>query len=236
VKRLTALLILLVGMALAAPPAIGTLYTRDMSGSLNTTCTVSVVSGPDLGLKPKLVMLSAAHCVDQGIEKDDVTEEYRSTTDFLVTFNEREYYAAELYRVGWQTRGYDLAILTFAGETPLIPPLRIGDWSTVQAGTRITNYATPLGLGIQRFEGYVTMTSLDRPVGNASLNWRGNSLAFLPSAGGSSGSLILADDLVIGVLIGSINDNRGSKFTVFVPLSKFPAFLSSDGAARSISY
>jgi S1-C subfamily serine protease len=237
-RKLLALgLLLLVTIALAQPPQVGSLYTRDMSGSLQMTCTASIVSGTDLGLDFDAAILTAAHCIDRGIEFDDVTKEYRSTADYLVTFDEREYFSARLYRVGWQTKGYDLAILYFPANSPDIEPIRIGDWSEVAPGTAITNFANPMGLGLQRFVGYVTMLSLDRPVANASLNWRGNSVAMLPSAGGSSGSLILNEDgEVIGVLIGAISAQRGAEFTVFVGLPKFNAFLTNDGAARSISY
>lgn len=235
-KNILIALLLLAGIAKAAPPQIGSLYTRDMSGSLNMTCTASVVSGADLNLEFDQAILTAAHCVDRSIEHDEVTGAYRSTADFLVTFDESDFYSVRLVRVGFQNRGYDVAVLRFTSREPSVEPLRVGHWSLVREGTRITNHANPGGLGLQRFEGYVSMLSLERPVGNSSLNWRGNAVAILPSAGGSSGSLVLSGDRVIGVHIGVINLRNGDGFKVFVPQWKFAAFLTSDTAARTISY
>lgn len=237
-KRLLFLFILLASVALAATPdAIGSLYTRDITGSLNFTCTASVVDGESLGVETEVVVMTAAHCVDRSIEFDESTETYRSTADYRVTFNDNEYYAVELLRVGYQTKGFDVATLVFTSVTPDVEPLAVGSWRNITSGTAVINYANPMGLGLQRFEGYVTMLTLDRPVATASLNWRGNAVAILPSAGGSSGSLVLdSRGAVIGVLIGYIGDGRGAKFTVFVPHSKFDAFLNRESAARDIEY
>lgn len=232
--KVLAPILLFLGLAFANP-SIGSLYTRDMSGSLNMTCTASIVSGPDLGLDFERAILTAAHCVDKGIAFDEVTEEWHATRDFLVTFDESDFYAVQLLRVGYQTKGYDIAVLRFTAREPEYQPIRIGHWSQVGYGTHIENWANPMGLGLQRFEGYISMLSLDRPVDNASLNWRGNAVAVIPSAGGSSGSLILVDGRVVGVHIGAINSGRGDSFKVFVPQRKFATFMSSDGAARTIS-
>jgi hypothetical protein len=236
-RKLLALgLLLLVTIALAQPPQVGSLYTRDMSGSLSFTCTASVVSGADLNLDFENAILTAAHCVDRAITHDPATDEHHTTADYLITFDESDFYGVQLVRVGYQNRGYDVAVLRFTTREPDVTPIRIGSWTLVKPGTRIENWASPLGLGVQRFEGYISLKSLDRPVGNASLNWRGYALGIIPSAGGSSGSLILSEGRVIGVLIGSIAAQRGAEFTAIVPQSRFAAFLSSDGAGRSISY
>jgi hypothetical protein len=238
--RLFTLLLLvltLLGTATAqAPAAIGSLYTRDLGGNLDFVCTVSVVHGPDLGLEQSQVLLTAAHCVERSLSYNQSTEEWTTDGDYLVTFNEKSYYSVLLYRVGTLERGYDIAILEFEDDAPLINPLRVGEWDDVRPGTDIYNWANPGGYGLQRFEGYVTRLSFDRPGGPGESNWRGYSLALLPVAGGSSGSLVLdADERVIGVVIGMIVP-QGATFTVFVPLSRFDGFLSLDTAGRPITY
>ena len=235
-KLAPVLLVLCLGFALAQiPESIGSLYARDTSGSLNMRCTASVVRGVDVEVEAPLAILTAAHCVDDALRHDAVNEEWRSGIDFLVTFDEKTYYSVLIERVGFLNRGYDIAVLSFEENAPTIIPIEFGEWSDVRPGTEVVNWANPAGLGLQRFEGYITMLSLNRPAGPGGSDWRGYSLALLPAMGGSSGSLVLHEDEVIGILIGSFS-TQGSSFTVLVPLSRFPTFFSSDTAARDVTY
>lgn len=271
-------LALLLSLALAqAPDAIGSLYTRDMGGDLNFTCTISYVQhnpldafgditrdedgdpaeATDATWQQEPFLLTAAHCVDRGLKRadtaisddfdvstfqdglyfDEDADAWRTTRDYLVTFDETSYYEVHLAVVGDPDAGYDAAVLRFVDHEPEADPIRLGIWDDVQVGSRITNYANPAGLGLQRFEGYVTMLSLNRRVESGSINWRGNAVAILPSAGGSSGSLILNEhDEVVGVLVGGIHPNNGSSFTVWVPLWKLHEMANDDSKGRIIAY
>ena len=235
-------LILTLGTAFAHQheDVIGTLYTRDTSGSINMTCTASLVDPLDFSLEyaaaHDVLLLTAAHCVDRGLREND-DETWSTTRDYVVSFDERSYYTVELLRLGRADRGYDIALMYFTEFAPEAQGLRLGDWSTVRPGTSILNWANPLGLGIQAFQGYVTMLSLDRPIEGTNIFWRGNAVAIVPSAGGSSGSLVLNEDHeVIGVHIGAVVPRSGSSFAVFVPLPKFERFISDDSIARDITY
>ena len=223
--------------AALAHPAVGILYQRTAYGDLSSTCTVSILAGEDVGMEG-LVLVTAAHCVNRNLVHDPGSETWTDTADWLVTFDEKTFAAAYAHRVGETTRGYDIAILTFAGTPPEgIEPLRLGDWGTVELGERLWNWANPLGIGQQRFEGYVSMLSLERPVKGAQIWWRGHGVAIIPGAGGSSGSLLLnADGVVVGVLVGVIQASMGTPFIVFVPVERFAPFLENDHYGRSISY
>lgn len=237
-KRLAAMLIIALGIAHAqAPAAIGSLYQRDMSGSLQMVCTISLVDGDGLGLSGP-VLLTAAHCVDDDLrEVDEEGTTVRSNRDYLVTFDERSYNEVQLVRVGDTDAGFDAAVLAFVELDASAEPLAIGGWGGVRLGDPIVNWANPAGLGLQRFTGEVTMLSLNRPVEATDINWRGNAVAILPSAGGSSGSLILdGADRVIGVLVGTITPKGGASFTVFVPILKVLEMLTSDRAGVDVTY
>lgn len=237
-KALFVVILLLIGVAFAVPPQIGSIYSRDMSGSLDFVCTVSIVAGQDFGFPDHQILgLTAAHCVERSLRHTAETDTWRSNTDYFVTFDERNFKVAHLLRVGFANAGFDVALVSFPDGLNDVKPLRIGNWGSVTVGMPIINYANPLGLGVQAFQGYITMLHLDRPVEGSQVYWRGNSLAILPSAGGSSGSLVMNTDYeIIGVLIGMIVPRAGSSFTVFVPLSKFDDFLNTNTGGRDVTY
>lgn len=236
-STLAIVLVTLLSLALARPDAIGTLYSRTTSGSLEMTCTASVVEGSTFDLPDRQVVLTAAHCVTARLTTDDGSGETRSNTDFLVSFNEQDFYTVRLLRVGRSERGYDLALLTFHGRAPAVVPLAVGSWADVQVGDRISNYANPLGIGLQQFSGYISMLDLQRPVEGRSILWRGNAVAIVPGAGGSSGSLVLNEvGEVIGVLVGVIQAQMGTPFVVIVPEGKFYDFLNNDVFGFNVTY
>jgi len=231
-----AAVLLSLGTALANP-AVGILYQRSVNGNLESVCTVSIVAGADVGVDADVALVTAAHCVNRNLVEDKGTEEWRDNADWLVTFDEASFAGAITHRVGILDRGYDVAIMLFAGTPPDVEPLRFGDWATVELGSRLLNWANPMGIGMQRFEGYVSMLSLERPVKGTNIWWRHHGVAIIPGAGGSSGSLLLDDDgLVIGVLIGVIQAQFGTPFVVFVPLDRVQRFLAVDAYARVITH
>lgn len=229
-------IVLLAAFACAsfAHPAVGILYQRQSNGDLASLCTVSIVAGEDVGVDAEFALVTAAHCVVRDLKKDDET--WYDDADWLVTFDEKSFTAVITHRVGDPALGYDMAVLVFDGLAPDIEPLRLGDWASVEVGQRVLNWANPLGIGLQRFEGYVSMLSLERPVKGQNIWWKGNAVAIIAGAGGSSGSLILdeAGD-VVGVLIGVIQAQFGTPFVVFVPVSKFADFLENDTYGRPIT-
>ena len=228
-------LTLFIGAALAHP-AVGILYQRQSNGDLTSLCTISIVAGEDVDVDAEYALVTAAHCVRRDLKFDDASGEWRDNADWLVTFDEKSFTAVVTYRVGDTNLGYDLAVLVFDGPAPDVEPLRLGEWADVKLGERVINWANPLGIGLQRFEGYVSMLSLERPVKGANIWWKGNSVAIIAGAGGSSGSLILnEEDEVVGVLIGVIQSSFGSPFVVFVPVSKFADFLENDTYGRPIT-
>jgi len=236
--RLGAVIALAAFVAVAlANPAVGILYKRSAYGNLESICTVSIVAGADVNVDADVALVTAAHCVNRDLVYDDGVEEWRDNADWLVTFDEQNFAGAYVHRAGVMDRGYDVAVLVFAGE-PLegVEPLRFGNWDDVQLGDRLLNWANPLGIGVQRFEGYVSMLSLERPVKGANIWWRHHGVAIIPGAGGSSGSLLLnADGDVIGVLIGVIQSSFGTPFVIFVPLSRVETFLVNDAYGRTIT-
>jgi hypothetical protein len=230
-------LLLTLAFAYARPPSIGTLYQRELSGTLRMTCTASIVEGEQVGVDAPLALLTAAHCVNRDLMKDDDTGRTMTRAEFLVTFDEQEFYTVRLSRVGRTDRGYDAAVLYFSSRAPEIAPLHLGSWDTVTVGDRIRNYANPMGIGMQAFEGYISMMRLERPVEGTNIYWRDNAVAIVPGAGGSSGSLILnADGEVVGILVGVIQASMGTPFVVFVPVWKVEQMLTNPVTRMDISY
>jgi S1-C subfamily serine protease len=91
-------------------------------------------------------------------------------------------------------------------------------------GTTVLNVASPLGLGKQYFEGYVSATRIDRPALDAGeVKWSNVLLVQIGSGPGSSGSAIVAEDqkAIVGFLVGGFRANIGA---ICVPVSQFKAF------------
>lgn len=221
-------------MATAPPEAIGSLYLKPAHSYL---CTASVVSGPELGLEPERVVLTAAHCLEPGLKKDSTTQNWSSKKAYAVSFDGQEFFDVQPYRIGFADTGYDLAILFFDNATPQVAPLHMGTWEAVDFGTPIQNFANPLGLGIQYFTGAVTMLHIDpSPVNAHRKQWFHNAVASLQVGPGSSGSLILNEDLeYVGVLSSVMEARFGSPFTIFIPQWRFEAFLLEAEAGRDLT-
>ena len=221
-------------MATAPPEAIGSLYLKPAHSYL---CTASVVSGPELGLEPERVVLTAAHCLEPGLKQDRTTQSWSSKKAYALSFDGQEFFDVQPYRIGFADTGYDLAILFFDDITPEVTPLHMGTWEAVDYGTPIQNFANPLGMGIQYFTGAVTMLHIDpSPVNAHRKQWFHNAVASLQVGPGSSGSLILNEDLeYVGVLSSVMEARFGSPFTIFIPQWRFEAFLLEAEAGRDLT-
>lgn len=194
------------------------------------------------------LLLTAAHCVSWAIQRVESDEarvgnyavkklpytslaawskklfpqkkvEYRQLVDFVWTADEVQYSGVKVIAVGKEEAGYDFAVLQI--RSPMGTRISPGNWN-VSPGDVVAAVSNPGGYGKQLFSGYITMLSLNRPIVDISqsINWRGNFVLSVPSAPGSSGSLILRDGKYIGVLIGVIQERFGVPFTVAVPIWK----------------
>lgn len=219
-------------LAIAPPEAVGSLF---LSESGQYLCTASVVDGPELGLEPSLVVLTAAHCIEPYLRREPGSGAWVNRQGYRVGFGGGELFDVVPVRVGFADAGYDLAVLRFVAEVPELSPLRMGSWERVDFGSFIQNYANPLGLGIQYFTGSVTMLRIEPSSSNAQSRWFYNAVAALQVGPGSSGSLILTGTLeYVGVLSGVVEARFGSPFTVFVPQWKIVEFLNYQEAGRDV--
>lgn len=219
-------------LAIAPPEAVGSLY---LSATGQYLCTASVVDGPELGLEPSLVVLTAAHCIEPYLLREPGSGEWLNRQGYQVGFGGAELFDVVPVRVGFADAGYDLAVLRFVAEVPELSPLRMGSWERVDFGSFIQNYANPLGLGIQYFTGSVTMLRIEPSSSNSRSRWFYNAVAALQVGPGSSGSLILTGTLeYVGVLSGVVEARIGSPFTVFVPQWKIVEFLNYEEAGRDV--
>ena len=220
------------GEATAPPEAVGSLYLEQDHSYL---CTASVVAGPELGLEVPLAVLTAAHCIEDGLRLESTSNSWSSRLAYEISLDGRSYYPVQPLRVGFVEAGFDLAIMVFLEGYPAVQPLHMGSWDQVDFGTAIHNYANPLGMGIQYFTGAVTMLRLEGTAQNQQ-GWQLNAVASLQVGPGSSGSLILDEaSNYIGVLSGVVEAGFGSPFTIFVPQWKIHEFLTDDRAGRSLS-
>lgn len=202
------------------------------------------------------LLLTAAHCVSWAIQRVESDEarighytakklpymslsgwskklfpqkktEYRQLVDFVWTADEIQYYGVRVLVVGKEDSGYDFAVLQV--KPAMKVRINPGSWS-VSPGDTVAAVSNPGGYGKQLFSGYITMLSLNRPIVDISqsINWRGNMVLSIPSAPGSSGSLLLRDGRYIGVLIGVIQERFGAPFTVAVPIWKIQKAIEGD--------
>lgn len=209
--------------------SVALLYSQDASGSMKMHCTATAYDKKDGGY----VFATAAHCVGS----DDTTKERSANAanqSFFVTFDEADgkmFYPAKVLGVGYQHRGDDFA--TFHVKTK-------EDWPTVPLGDEqketvadgegapILNVASPLGLGKQVFHGYISSLSLDRPIVEDDINWKGSMLLQISAGPGSSGSAIVSvrQRAIVGFLVGTI----GGSNIVAIQVSKFKTF--AEGIAK----
>lgn len=198
--------------------ATALLYAWKDGGEMQMFCTATAFERSGKTYR----FVSAAHCV---------AEDYRNKVEvvpfkWFISFDEpgvKKFHPAKLLGVGFQSRGDDFAVLevTLDREIPLIP------MATKDAvlGEKVSNVASPLGLGKQLFRGHVSKTYLDRPVGGRGFNWTGATLLQIKCGPGSSGSSVVSrkNKAIVSILVGIIY--RGpSVFIVSIPATKFNRF------------
>lgn len=196
--------------------AVTLLYTQDESGGMHMDCTATAYRKTPTGYR----FVSAAHCVP------GITDEEQKETKFYVSADNagaKTYIPATLVMASDKNSGDDFSIYEVA--TPIaFDVIPLGDETTLHIGDTVTNVASPLGLGKQLFQGYVSVLKLDRPKLDAGgIKWLDVMLVAIGGGPGSSGSAIVSDDqkAIVGLLVGSYSADVGK---IIVPVSKFKAF------------
>lgn len=200
--------------------AVALLYSQDAEGGMRMRCTATAFDKTRKGYK----FISAAHCIGED-NRDKERAASGENIPFFVTFDEtktvKKFHPASVEWVGYQHRGEDFAEFAVATEEQWAA-IPLGDEKDLQAGAKIVNVASPLGLGIQVIGGTISSVFLDRPVVQGDINWKGSMLLSLATVGGgSSGSAVISEEqrAIVGFLVGTIGANN----IVAIPVSKFKA-------------
>lgn len=220
---------LLVGLCFAQAPAPEThtqfvqhiynatalLYTQDEAGGMHMDCTATAYRKTATGYR----FVSATHCV-QGSTDDENAE-----THFFLTSDsaEKTFIPAKLVRAGNRSTGDDFSIFEVV-TSQTFETIPLGDSTTLVAGSHVVNVASPLGLGKQYFEGYISAPKIDRPAIDAGeVKWHNVMLVHIGGGPGSSGSSIISEDqhAIVGFLVGGFGADIGK---IIVPVSTFIAF------------
>jgi hypothetical protein len=196
--------------------AVTLLYSQDESGGMRMHCTATAYRKTGDVYR----FVSAAHCVTGN------TDEEQKETHFFVTADTngktKSFIPAKLLKAGDKNAGDDFSIfeVTTTEKFEVIP---LGTDITEQ-GAQVIDVASPLGLGLQYFEGYVSAPKLDRPALDAGeVKWSNVALIQIGSGPGSSGSSIVSVDqkAIVAFLVGAFNTDIGK---ICVPVSTFKAF------------
>lgn len=210
------------------------LYAQTETGGMKMLCTGTVyrkyAATKDVPQHYRLA--SASHCVDG--ESDDQqknSEHYFFSPD---SKGAKTFYPAKVIGSGNKSAGDDFSIFEIAtdAELSVIP---LGDEGTLAIGDKVINVASPLGLGKQFFEGFLSAPLIDRPPLDAGeVTWRDVILFRIGIGGGSSGSAIVSDQqrAIVAFMVGHFTSAEiGS---ICLPVSKFKAYEKSldDGSYK----
>lgn len=202
-----------------ARQAVGLLYSQDDSGGMRMRCTVTAFEK----VEKAYLFVTAAHCVGS----DDTVKEKSASpfkTSFFITFDEKtdkRFHKAIPVFVGYQSRGEDFAVFSVE-TTEKWETVEIGNEKDIKDGAPYWNLASPLGLGVQTFDGIISSTFLDRPLVEGDINWSGTLVLQQAGVnGGSSGSTLISKETkkVVGFLVGSV----GGSTIIAIPVSRFIA-------------
>lgn len=197
------------------------LYSQTEDGGMKMHCTATayrVVT--DLIGSKKTRFVSASHCVsgENSVEQKQ--------TKFFITADaegEKTFIPATLVEAGDRKVGDDFAIFEVQGAQ--FDSIPLGDSDKIRMGDSVLDVASPLGLGKQYFEGYVSSIHLDRPPLDAGdVQWTNVMLVEIGGGPGSSGSSIISLDqhAIVGFLVGAFSG--GNIGAVCIPVDKFKAF------------
>lgn len=201
--------------------ATALLFAQAESGGMSMRCTATAFAKTGTGYD----FVTAAHCVGD----DDVPAAKSATgsdESFFMTFDEeggaKQFWPATVVWVGYQHRGDDFAVFHVESkETWATIP--IGDEKKESEGASFINVARPLGLGKQVMYGTISKMTLDRPVINDDINWKGAMVLQLSGVNsGSRGRALVSDaqSAIVGFLVGGIG-NAGT--IIAIPVSRFTA-------------
>src|SRR5208337_1734397 len=198
--------------------SVAALYIQTESGGMDMKCTATAYE--KLADSSGYRFVSASHCVEGKTDKEQKAQKYYITLD---ESGEKTFYRAILIETGDKTIGDDFSIFEVkATKVFAISPL--GNSSIVKVGDKVINISSPLGLGKQYFEGYVSNLHLDRPPLNAGeVKWTDVMLIEIGGGPGSSGSAIISEEqhAIVGFVVGTTGANVG---LVILPADKFIAF------------
>lgn len=197
--------------------AVVLLYSQDESGGMHMHCTATAYRKTKDGVR----FVTATHCVNGH------TDEEQAETHFFVTADtvgqSKTFIPAKLVKAGDRNNGDDFSIfeITTTEDFPVLP---LGDSDKLAAGDVVLDVASPLGLGKQYFQGYVSAPKIDRPALDAGLvKWTNVMLVQIGSGPGSSGSAVVSEEqhAIVGFLVGGFDADIGA---IVVPVSTFKAF------------
>jgi len=198
--------------------SVALLYGQTEDGGMKMKCTATAYRKLDKG---GYRFASASHCVDG----DSDTKQKQGK--YFVTFDDegaKTFIPATLVEAGDRNVGDDFSI--FEVKTDLaVSVTPIGDSDKIVTGDEVINVSSPLGLGKQYFQGYVSNALLDRPPLDAEeVQWTNIMMVYIGGGPGSSGSAVVSEkqQAIIGFVVGHFNS--GNIGMICVPASKFLAF------------
>jgi len=202
--------------------SVALLYSQTEDGGMKMRCTATAYKVLDKNTGYRFA--SASHCVEGDSDVEQKAQHYFITFD---TAGSKTFIPATLVEAGDRNVGDDFSIFEVKTDAKVeVTPL--GDSDKVVTGENVINVASPMGLGKQFFQGYVSDTRLDRPPLDAGdVKWTDVMLVFIGGGPGSSGSAIVSEEqkAIVGFLVGS-NGGQNIGFIV-IPVNKFLKFESA---------
>jgi Trypsin-like peptidase domain len=202
--------------------AVVILYKQQEDGGMKMVCTATAYKKLDKDAGYRFV--SASHCVDGETDEEQKISKYFITND---NQGSKTFVPVKLIEAGDRYIGDDFSIFE-AKANPGTEVLPLGDSDKVVSGENVINVASPMGLGKQFFQGYVSNALLDRPPLDAGdTQWTSVMLVAIGGGPGSSGSAIVSEEqhAIIGFLVGS--SGRGNIGFIVIPVNKFKTFEAS---------
>lgn len=194
------------------------LYGQTEDGGMKMYCTATAYK--KLEKSNIYRFASASHCVSGETEEEQKSAKYFVTSD---TTGPKTFIPAKLVEAGDRKVGDDFSIFEVQSDLRIeVTPL--GDSNKLTLGEPVVNVASPLGLGKQFFQGYVSDLLIDRPPLDAGeVQWKNVMTVQIGSGPGSSGSAIVSEEqkAIAGFLVGGFSANIGA---IVVPVNKFKEF------------